>query len=76
MWGRIMKAKDFFEAFDCFFSDIDKISICVEHGWQSDDIEIPIELYFEIKRDAKWLNYRVSFWTVNKKVLDVILVEM
>lgn len=73
MWGSIMKARDFFEAFDFFFSDIDKISICVEHG---DDIEIPIELYFDTKRDAEWINYRVSFWTVNKKVLNVTLVEM
>ena len=68
-----MKARDFFEAFDFFFSDIDEISICIEH---EDNIEIPIELYFDTKRDAKWLNYRVSFWTVNKKVLNVTLVEM
>lgn len=73
MWGKIMKARDFFEAFDFFFSDIDKISIHVEHG---DDIEISIESYFDAKRDAEWINYRVNFWTVNKKVLDVTLVEM
>ena len=24
MWGSIMKAKDFFETFDCFFSDYEE----------------------------------------------------
>ena len=73
MWGSIMKAKDFFETFDCFFSDIDEIFIHIEHRTE---IIIPIESYFETIHTIDWTNYRIDFWTINKKVLEIVAVEI
>lgn len=73
MWGSIMKAKDFFETFDCFFSDVDEICIHIEHGT---DITIPIESYFETIYAIDWTNYRIDFWTINKRALEIVVVEI
>lgn len=68
-----MKAKDFFETFDCFFSDIDEILIHIGHRI---NIIVSIESYFETIHAIDWSNYRIDFWTINKKVLEIVTVEI